>query len=90
MQSRTGKSGRWKRRFVVYDPGASTVTYHAGADNRGEPEATLPVLAAHAITDPAEQNLVIGGEVTVWSERLDPAIMLSTAFPRAAAAAERL
>jgi len=33
---------------------------------------------------------VIGGEVTVWSERLDPAIMLATAFPRAAAAAERL
>jgi hexosaminidase len=43
-----------------------------------------------AITDPAEQERVIGGEVTVWSERLDPAIMLATAFPRAAAAAERL
>eukprot|EP01043_Picozoa_sp_COSAG02_P059864 COSAG02_NODE_7706_length_2883_cov_1.654095_3_plen_169_part_00 len=42
------------------------------------------------ITDPAEQERVIGGEVTVWSERLDPAIMLATAFPRAAAAAERL
>jgi hypothetical protein len=43
-----------------------------------------------AITDPVEQQRVIGGEVTVWSERLDPAIMLATAFPRAAAAAERL
>ena len=42
------------------------------------------------ITDPAEQARVIGGEVTVWSERLDPASMLATAFPRAAAAAERL
>jgi hypothetical protein len=29
-------------------------------------------------------------EVTVWSERLDPTVMLPTAFPRAAAAAERL
>ena len=42
------------------------------------------------ITDPTEQERIIGGEVTVWSERLDPAIMLATAFPRAAAAAERL
>eukprot|EP01052_Picozoa_sp_SAG31_P041800 SAG31_NODE_6440_length_2017_cov_22.846715_1_plen_247_part_00 len=43
-----------------------------------------------SITDAETQQRVIGGEVTVWSERLDPAIMLSTAFPRAAAAAERL
>lgn len=42
------------------------------------------------ITDPAAQRRVLGGEVTVWSERLDPAIMIATAFPRAAAAAERL
>ena len=42
------------------------------------------------ISDPAEQALVLGGEVTVWSERLDPATFLATAFPRAAAAAERL
>ena len=42
------------------------------------------------ITDPVQQQRVLGGEVTVWSERLDPATMLSTAFPRAAAAAERL
>ena len=31
-----------------------------------------------SITDPAERERVIGGEVTVWSERLDPAIMLVT------------
>ena len=43
-----------------------------------------------SITDPAEQARVLGGEVTVWSERLDPAIALPTAFPRAAAAAERM
>jgi N-acetyl-beta-hexosaminidase len=42
------------------------------------------------ITDPEQQRRVIGGEVTVWGERLDPATMLATAFPRAAAAAERL
>jgi hexosaminidase len=43
-----------------------------------------------SITDPDQQRRVLGGAVTVWSERLDPAIMLATAFPRAAAAAERM
>ena len=42
------------------------------------------------ISSRIHQQRIIGGEVTVWSERLDPAIMLATAFPRAAAAAERL
>jgi len=42
------------------------------------------------ITDPAEQARVIGGEVTLWSERLDAAVAMGVAFPRAAAAAERL
>ena len=50
----------------------------------GEPYADVN------ITDAAERARVLGAEVTVWGERLDPAIMLATAFPRAAAAAERL
>jgi hexosaminidase len=42
------------------------------------------------LTDPALQALVIGGEATVWSERLDAATLLAVAFPRASAVAERL
>jgi hypothetical protein len=49
-----------------------------------------PLLRRKRRRIPIINRRVIGGEVTVWSERLDPAIMLATAFPRAAAAAERL
>jgi len=42
------------------------------------------------ITDPEEQARILGGEVTIWSERLDSSVAMGIAFPRAAAVAERL
>lgn len=42
------------------------------------------------ITNTIDQQRILGGEVTVWSERLDSASMVAVAFPRAAVAAERL
>lgn len=43
-----------------------------------------------AVTDPAARARVLGGEATLWSERLDGASLLGVAFPRAAAVAEVL
>lgn len=70
----------WERVFAA-EPFLCEKASAAGCGTRG---------ADVSITDPDTRERVIGGEVTVWSERLDPAIMLATAFPRAAAAAERL
>jgi hypothetical protein len=42
------------------------------------------------IASPAQQALILGGEATIWSERLDAASLLPVAFPRAGAVAERL
>ena len=39
---------------------------------------------------PAEAALVVGGETTMWSECVDPAIFDAIVWPRAAAAAEQL
>ncbi|KAL3523769.1 hypothetical protein ACH5RR_016603 [Cinchona calisaya] len=42
------------------------------------------------IKDASEQQLVLGGEVCMWSETADPSNAQQTIWPRAAAAAERL
>jgi len=42
------------------------------------------------IDDPASQKRVLGGEVCMWSETVDPSDLFNTIWPRAAAAAERL
>ncbi|KAI3976181.1 hypothetical protein MKX01_022103 [Papaver californicum] len=42
------------------------------------------------ITNPKHQKLVLGGEVCMWGETIDPSDIEQTIWPRAAAAAERM
>lgn len=42
------------------------------------------------ITDASQQELVLGGEVCMWSETADPSNVLQTIWPRAAAAAGKI
>ncbi|XP_065187725.1 uncharacterized protein LOC135818301 [Sycon ciliatum] len=42
------------------------------------------------ITDPKQQQLMMGGEACMWSETVDDSDLFNTVWPRAAGAAERL
>ena len=51
--------------------------------------ATDPLPANNPLT-PAQQQLILGGEATMWSEFADSVVVDSRIWPRAAAVAERL
>ena len=49
-----------------------------------------PLNGTDAILTPAEQRLVLGGEVSLWGEEIDGDNLLNRAWPRSAAFAEKL
>lgn len=49
-----------------------------------EPTATTPPLT------PAQEALILGGEVSLWGEEINENNIVAKAFPRASAFAERM